>query len=405
MTTTHSQAHDLSTGQLQVALRLAALPPSKYSPFAKLTPPAAIDPAVLGSLRAAGVVTGAGQITDSWNAALAALAQPEQRISLFLGAAEGWNAIEYFSRQGMLAGYSGAGGNHRVTFPCPVTGILADLSDWLRIHEAGAVPPVFETDLQPEELTALSAIVDAYREENLRAFLERRQANPSRFSREQLRFELDAAAQADPRWYASLLTLHAPPPFAPLAERLDMGVRALATRGWLGFEEDCVVPEAALAEVCVGLGNLNPYAVAGAGPVGESGTMVLATKAVQGYWTLQFRAGGGRQVARLECVGGTGLMAQLEALLGVAPAPVAALSWTDPIALPVPTPAPAPTLPAPMLSAPMLSAPMLSAPMLSAPARPPMLTVSANCGKCGKARLSGRAFCSGCGAPYGPERS
>lgn len=380
---TASETHTLSTAELQAALRIAGIPPSRNSPLAELPPPAVVAPAVVSSLRALGVMSAGSAVAPQWIEVLSAIANPAHNVFLCLGSSTSWNAIGYFAGASGMAGYSTSDGNHHITFPCSADSVLRSLSDWFAPASVPALPP-FQTDLQPEELTAVAALVDAYREENLRALLERRPPNASRFSREQLVYQLQAAASGDPRWFASLLAKHAPAPFAPYADGLDAGIRALAARRWVRFEDSQAVLEPPLITVSVGLGILNPYAVIGTGPVGEPASVALATCSLQGFWALSFVAGAVESYARLEGLGGPGLSAWLESKLEALPQPAPQASWNDPI-------------PAAALAA--TAAPVRQAARLPIPVPVPIPAAEPNCGRCGKPKQPGRPFCTGCGAP------
>ena len=388
-TMTTTETHTLSTAELQVALRLAGMPPSRNSPLAQLPPPAVVDPAVVSSLRALGVTAPGGALVPDWIEALSAIANPARHAVVFLGSSANWTAIEYFAGPSAMAGYSLSEGKHNITFPCTAESLKRSISAWLAVDGAPALPP-FSSDLQPEELAAVAAIADAYREETLRALLERRAPDPSRFSQDQLVYELQAVASRDPRWFCSLLANHAPAPFAPSVDSLDAGIRALSARGWVRFEEGRAVLKAPLIAISVGLGVLNPYAVIGTGPAGAPVSLALVTCALQGYWSLNFVARDAQSYVRLESLGGPDLSAWLEARLLDLPRQAAVASWTDPLpaSIPVSVPVLSPVTAVAVRRPVPVPVPVAAAAPLAGP----------NCERCGKPKQPGRKFCTGCGA-------
>jgi hypothetical protein len=378
--------------ELQVALRLAGLPPAPTSPFADLSPPATIDPGVVSTLRGKNVVNGHGGVADAWREVLATLASPTYRVWLYLGSADRWETIDYYSGTTGLIGYASTGAEHLVTFPCTTESLSQALERWLGWDDLPDVPH-FLAELQAQELVTLAAVVDAHREESLRAFLERRQPDLSRFSREQLLYELETAAQtADPRWFAGILQRHAPAPFRPSPASLDGGAGALGARGLLTFEGNDAVVTIDLAAIAAAMASLSPYAVLSVGPAGAPGTVILMMRALQSYWTVDFLAGqNGQSWARLQGLGGPDLQSHIRQALATLPnTPIGPAAWTAPLATP-PPPAPV-TAPAARVHA---RAAQESSPMK------PALPQEPKCAGCGKPLAAGRKFCTSCGTPTG----
>ena len=204
------QTVQLDGAELQAALHLAGLSPGTAAPFADLPPASSIEQAVLGSLHAKHVVNGNG-VTDLCRGALATLAHPTHRAALYLGSLERWYYMEYYAGPGGLVGYSSDAREHRLTFPCTRDIASGTVEGWLG---SLAVPdlPQAHAELEASELSAVAAIVDAWREETLRALLQREQPAPARFTREQLVYALDMAAHGDPRW---LSLIHISEPTRP----------------------------------------------------------------------------------------------------------------------------------------------------------------------------------------------
>src|SRR5438128_1556186 len=103
----------LNLAEVQVALRLAGLPPGPLSPFANIQPPATIDQSVRSTLQAKGVLNGAG-IADEWRAAFKTLVAPTHRATVYLGSAERWEAGVYFAGPGGITGFALADADYQI---------------------------------------------------------------------------------------------------------------------------------------------------------------------------------------------------------------------------------------------------------------------------------------------------
>jgi hypothetical protein len=387
-----SQTTSLTLPGIQAALRLAGLPPARSSPFADLSPPTGIDQGVLSTLRGKNVVNGQGEVTDAWREVLATLASPGYRVWLYLGSADRWEAIDYYSRAGDLIGYASTGTEHLVTFPCSIDTLSEGLGRWLGWHEMPDGPQ-FEADLDAQELVALASVVDAHREESVRAFLDRRQPDVSRFTHDQLVYELETGAHTgDPRWLVGILQRHAPTSFQPSASSLDGGAAALAARGWLTLDGTDAVVSRDLAAIAAAMGVVNPYAVLSVAPMDADGSLMLTMRAMQSFWTVDFFADQNQQAwVRLQGLGGAELRSHVREALAILPKPAPdPAAWTAPLEMPVPVPPV--TAHAPPVHAP---AARESRPTLSTTSR------ERTCTKCGKPLLPGRKFCTGCGTPVG----
>ena len=312
-------------------------------------------------------------------------------VWLYLGSADRWEAIDYYAGSSGLVGYASNGSDHLITFPCAPENVAQALSQWLGWDDLPDVP-VFQADLQANELAMLAAVVDAHREENLRAVLERRQPNVSRFSREQLLYELETAAQtADPRWFAGILQRHAPPGFQPGPASLNEGASSLGSRGLVTFEGDDVLITADLAAVAAVIASLGPYAILSVGSAGESGSVSLVLRTIQSFWTIDFLASqDGQSWARLQRLSGPDLHSHIQQALSVLPkAAPDPSAWTAPVQLPV---APPHVAPSPARGEP---------PVAQAPRATRAPTQERRCVVCDKPLAPGRKFCTGCGTAVG----
>lgn len=176
----------------------------------------------------------------------------------------------------------------------------ADLTNrllaWLA---ADALPQakVHPIDLSIAELTAVAAVVDAYREERLRALIERRDPQPDRFSIDDLLFQVHMGCLSrNTRWFGGILAAHAPIECEPLPEDLREGLIGLTLREWLREADHRWEPQGTLVELCERLGNLNPYAVIASDPHGASPIAPLTLMRIaSGVCALQYRYESGRE--------------------------------------------------------------------------------------------------------------
>ena len=170
----------------------------------------------------------------------------------------------------------------------------ADLADrllaWLA---AEALPPaaVHPVDLSIAELASVAAMVDAFREERLRALIERRAPEPDLFSIDDLLFQVNMGClSGHTRWFTGILAAHAPIEFAPVPEDLREGLIGLELREWIREADHRWEPQRTLIELCERLGNLNPYAVIATDPHGASPIAPLTLMRIEsGVCALQYR--------------------------------------------------------------------------------------------------------------------
>jgi hypothetical protein len=351
----------LTGAELRAAMRLAGFDAGPGSPVAGPGGPAfAAGSAAASSLRRQGIVTPAGDIPAHWRDALRVLAIPARSMSLYLGAGNEFIRTQFFSHGARIVSCTEQESRFRVAFPI-IAGELADtITDWLRCQELPAIPP-FREELRSEELTALAAVVDAYREEGMRALLERREPRFNVFQREQLVYELQLGPRhPDPRWLAGLLHRHAPPAFRPDIAQLDRGAMLLTEKGWLKSQNGAIGFQPGLEQICKGLGSLSPYALLEI--LEESGRreLELFTRGLGSLWLFVFASD--TSLVLLEAMGGSLAMDYVGAQVRRLTAAMAVPPETQP----------------------------------SQAASSPQLT-GQFCAKCGKELKPGRVFCTGCG--------
>ncbi len=309
---------DLTREEMAAALDAASLNVSPGSPLVGLAGarrPAAPAPAAK-SLQAKGVLTGAGTLTRAWRAALQTLAAPARHIYLFLGSTNAALETSYYTGAGPAVSHAEAGGGHRVAFPATRESALALCGRWMGWQALPASEPL-SLDLGADELTALAALADAYREDQLRSFLQRQSPASGLYAPEALARLLRLGKERrDVRWLAGLLAVHAPGAFAPDPARLDRGLQALVGRGWLRRRGKDVGLRPPLDRACFGLSNLMPYLVLGSGPAAGQGSFLLAFLGLGTFWAVRFDAAAGKPPrAQVNGLGGALLEAEVENVL------------------------------------------------------------------------------------------
>jgi hypothetical protein len=377
-----SQTTLLTMPEVQTALRLAALPPGAASPFAGMPPPAAIEQPIAASLAAKGVLHGNGAPAPAWLATLRTLASPTHRIAFFLGSAERWFDASYYSSGNGLVGYTQGAEECGITFPCDASDVEALLADWLNWRLMPETGP-FEGTLYGPELTTFAAIVDAYREETLRAFIERRPGDPTRLSRAQLAHQLTMMDGPDSRWLCAVLKRHAPEAIRPDERSLNTGARSMAERGLLRFEGEALCVEGNLYRLCAGMASIVPYAYLASQRAGGGGSSAIYLTGLKCYWVFDFPTGAdGQPTCHFQGIGGESVAAHVRSQLG---------------GLPAAGPAPTRSAPPPIPPSKPVTTPV------TRPAPPPLPKttepIPRTCAKCGKAVKPGKKFCGSCGAP------
>jgi len=380
----------LTVPEVQTALRLAGLPPAATSPFAGLSPPATIEPPVVASLQSKGVVNGNGRPSPQWIPVLRTLTTPTHRVSFFLGSEDRWFEAGYYGNADGLIGFNQNPQECGVTFPANPSDVEALIGDWLNWTAMPESQP-FAATLMPAEVTAFAAMVDAFREETLRAFLERRAGEATRFSREQLAAQLQHVDSPDSRWLCPVLKRHAPPPLQPDMQALNAGARSLASRGLARFEGDGLVIEGELFRILAGMANIVPYAYLSVQQAGAAGASVIYLTGLKCYWVFDFPGSAdGQPMCRFQSFGGHGVAAHVRGLLeGLPAARAATAGWGEP----------SPAAPAWQPDPPRFDPPRPDPPRPNPPKPQPTGTLAKHCAKCGKPLKPGKKFCGSCGAP------
>jgi hypothetical protein len=248
----------LTPPELGAALKLAGVTPGHLSPVAASLVARPVSPSAVALLRQKGIVNGTNAVGPEWHAALRALGAPQSRLSIRLTAAEDFKGAEYFLGEGMVVAHAESVDGHTISFPHDLADLGSSITTWMA---TGALPqaPTFSDSLSRAEFTAFVALVDAYREVRLQAFLERRANGTNRFDRDLLLRQLQAGLDSrDARWLAGAVADSGPSPFELDPDLLDDGLARLESRGWIENDNSAADVLLPLVPFCESLANTLP---------------------------------------------------------------------------------------------------------------------------------------------------
>ena len=155
----------------------AGLQATKASPLSALPKADSLDGA---ALRHKGLLSKTGQLLPAWQTALGVVADPAARLDLTLCEALDRLETSYYAADGVVASHVQLEGNHR--WRRPSAEISEAIGGWLLLDGVPEPKTPLSCKLSAAELLALSALADAYREDQLRAFLVRRASRVLAFS-------------------------------------------------------------------------------------------------------------------------------------------------------------------------------------------------------------------------------
>jgi hypothetical protein len=346
----------VADGELLALMNLAGVKPGRSSPLALVTGKAA-PPEALRRLQTSGLVDGSNRPTAACQEFLNILANPGTEIDLLWGNPDGVSLSKVYALAGQdkLVAFTGADGNSNIAYflsPQDLTDLVVektarpaiDKEAGLDIETGAAAVPVF------------FALLDLYREAQLKAALERRQEFEVKAGPEEvLRLLQEAKVDSNLAWYAPVGAMLLPDG-VPLTEAaVGEGLSALKSQGMLGA--DGVLSDA-MTSFAFRAFPLTAYVGIKVTTVG-GGTAEKAQLALfRGFSTLLFvqAAAGGGKTSIINSIPTTRLP---ELLFNLAVRP------------------------------------------FEAPAAPPAAPVRADgvvCGKCGTQNAAGAKFCAKCGA-------
>lgn len=383
---------EVTQTELAALLRAAGVAPAQTSPLAGLQP-ASADHNIVASLASKGAVSPAGAITREWQALLTTLADPMIQANLHV---EGAGTVQYFGGSGGIVGLMRREADLGIDAGLSVEAILGDANfvlPWRAIADA----PALRVDLTVEELTVLAALVDAHREEELLACIQRREAQSGAVSADAAgRLVAAGVERIDYRWLVSILAQFAPTGCEPKPEHLDPGGTSLMSRKLAEPGEDALAAVRDLRTFCLGLAGTGPFMAISVHAPWDNADAKVFVRGVEHFWSIEYGAGPSARV-RVSRLGARAM----ETMLGQYLAPFAQYSAAPPAPAREPEP--------PVVVRPPARQPVQEEPELARVTPQPRATATAPepapakatsprvCPKCSRANKPAARFCTGCG--------
>jgi hypothetical protein len=164
----------LSDAEMATLINIAAIKPGKTSPLAQIK--AAASPEAAHVLQQAGLLDTAGRPTSGCLECLNILANPGSEIDLLWGNPDGLSLSKAFAAPGKdrLVAFTSLHGSHRLSYflsSADITDLIVEKTSYPEIKES----PDLEMEANPSTIPVFFALLDLYREAQLKAALERRQ--------------------------------------------------------------------------------------------------------------------------------------------------------------------------------------------------------------------------------------
>lgn len=217
----------LSDEEVLAILNLTGIPLAKVSPLGQITgQPGMPD---IQKLQSAGLTDSAGRPTAAFREALSVLANPASEIDLIWGNPDGISLSKVYAAAGKdnLVSFSSMNNTSNISFflsPQDITDLLVQK---LVFAEIKNIAPL-NIEIPLAALPVLFAALDAYRENQLKAVLERRQEMPVSLSAEELnRLVQEAKTETSFNWYTPVSYNIMPPETAITENVINEGFKIL----------------------------------------------------------------------------------------------------------------------------------------------------------------------------------
>ena len=227
----------ITDGELIALVELAGIRPGKASPLAQITGKA-VPAGALGKLQPAGLVDSANRPTAAAQECLNILANPGTEIDLLWGNPDGINLTKAYASAGKerLIAFTRAEGNSQIAYflsPQDITDLIVEKTARPAVAKEVALSIECGTAAAP----VFFALLDMYRENQLKASLERRHEFEVRVVPEDaLRLLQEAKVDNNLDWYAPVAAMVMPND-APLTESsINEGISAMKKQGILGAD-------------------------------------------------------------------------------------------------------------------------------------------------------------------------
>lgn len=215
----------LTDGEMLALMNAAGVKPGKISPLANLRG----QPASITSLSSSGMIDNSSQPTAPVREALAILANPASEIDLLWGSPDGISLSKVYAVAGQdkFVSFTGMNGRNNVSFPLTFTDftdLIAQKLAFTDIKDKAAL----NIEVPPAALPVFFAVLDAYRESQLKAALERRQEQAVSITAEELnRLIQESKLETNYSWYTPVALIAMPQDSAVVEESVAEGIKHL----------------------------------------------------------------------------------------------------------------------------------------------------------------------------------
>ena len=224
----------LADGEMLALLNTAGIKPVKASPLGRISgQPAAIN---ARNLQQAGLVDGAGRPTTAFTEALNILANPASEIDLLWGNPDGISLSSVYAAAGkdQLVAFTNMNGSNNISYflsPQDITDLLVQRLAFSEIKNIAAL----DFEAAPAAVPAFFAVLDIYREEQLKAALERRQEAVVTVTAEEVnRVIQEAKLETNFSWYSPVAYNSIPLDFTITEATAEEGLSILKKEGLIG---------------------------------------------------------------------------------------------------------------------------------------------------------------------------
>lgn len=237
----------LSDGEMTALLNMAGIRPGKASPLAQINGKS--EPDAARALRQAGLIDANSRPTPGCLECLNVLASPVTEIGLVWGNPDGVSLSKVYAAAGSdrLVSFTGANGSNHLSFflsPTDVSDLIAEKTVQPEIKDA----PDLSFETIPEAAPVIFAVLDAYREAQLKAALERRQSFEVKIDPEEInRVIQEAKMEMNLAWYAPAGNIAMPQDSAVTAAAISEGINTLKREGVIGADNALNTAGAAFA--------------------------------------------------------------------------------------------------------------------------------------------------------------
>jgi ribosomal protein L40E len=222
----------VSDGELLALLNMTGLKPEKISPLSRISGKPA-SPDAVRKLQPSGLTDSANRPTPACLEALAILASPAAEMDLLWGTPDGISLSKAYSAAGndKLVSFTGINGRNNISYFLSSQDITDLLVPKLAFSEIKDIAPL-TIEAGTAAMPVFFALLDIYRENQLRSVLERRQEFEVKATPEEVNRVLqEAKLETNLGWYAPVAYTAMPVDTAVTDSAVNEGLRALKSEG------------------------------------------------------------------------------------------------------------------------------------------------------------------------------